>query len=261
MMGLGPLARWKEASLPAIAVRLKWALFVSLATALVLPFALGHWTPLVSFGLALALWIVTTTCVNLKERLGRLNGSLRARLATQPRSYYGMLLAHCGVAVFIVGVTLVKGYEIERDVRMAVGDSVAVGAYAFRFDGVKSVTGPNYRAARGDVVVSREGKELMVLHPEKRIYNAQQMAMTEAAISTGILGDLYVSLGEPVSGNAAEGAWSVRVYHKPFVVWIWGGCIVMALGGLLALSDRRYRRLAQRKTAASATAATQPVAG
>jgi cytochrome c-type biogenesis protein CcmF len=123
------------------------------------------------------------------------------------------------------------------------------------------VTGPNYRAARGDVAVSREGKELMVLHPEKRIYNAQQMAMTEAAISTGILGDLYVSLGEPVSGDAAEGAWSVRVYHKPFVVWIWGGCIVMALGGLLALSDRRYRRLAQRKTAASATAATQPVAG
>ena len=261
MMGLGPLARWKEASLPDIAIRLKWALFVSLATALVLPLALGHWTPLVSFGLALALWIVTTTCVNLKERLGRLNGSLRARLATQTRSYYGMLLAHCGVAVFIVGVTLVKGYEVERDVRMAVGDSVAIGSYAFRFDGVRSVTGPNYRAARGDVAVSREGRELMVLHPEKRIYNAQQMAMTEAAISTGILGDLYVSLGEPISTGAAEGAWSVRVYHKPFVVWIWGGCIVMALGGLLALSDRRYRRLARRETTASATAATHPVAG
>ena len=261
LMGLGPLARWKEASLPDIAIRLKWALLVSLATALVLPFVLGHWTPLVSFGLALALWIVTTTGVNLQERLGRLNGSLRARLATQPRSYYGMLLAHCGVAVFIVGVTLVKGYEIERDVRMAVGDSVAIGSYAFRFDGVKSVTGPNYRAARGDVAVSREGKELMVLHPEKRIYNAQQMAMTEAAISTGILGDLYVSLGEPVSGNAAEGAWSVRVYHKPFVVWIWGGCIVMALGGLLALSDRRYRRLVWRENAASASAVRQAVAG
>ena len=257
MMGLGPLARWKEASLPDIAIRLKWALVVSLVTALVLPFVLGKWTPLVSFGLALALWIVTTAFVNLKGRLAPFNGSVRARLATQPRSYYGMLLAHCGVAVFIVGVTLVKGYETERDVRMSIGDSVAVGSYAFRFDGVKSVTGPNYRAARGQVTVSREGRQVRVLHPEKRIYNAQQMTMTEAAISTGFLGDLYVSLGEPVS----DGAWSVRVYHKPFVVWIWGGCIVMALGGLVALSDRRYRRLARRETAASESAVRQPIAG
>jgi cytochrome c-type biogenesis protein CcmF len=260
LMGLGPLARWKQASLPAIALRLKWALLVSLATALILPWVLGKWSPLVSFGLALALWIVTSAFVNLKERLAPLKGSVRARLATQPRSYYGMLLAHSGVAVFIVGVTLVKGYETERDVRMAVGDSVAVGSYAFRFDGVKGVSGPNYRAARGDVAVSREGRQLMVLHPEKRIYNAQQMTMTEAAISTGIFGDLYVSLGEPVSAEAAEGAWSVRVYHKPFVVWIWGGCIVMALGGLWALSDRRYRRLARRDAAVSATAARQPLA-
>ena len=126
--------------------------------------------------------------------------------ASQPRGYYGMLLAHCGVAVFIVGVTLVKGYESERDVRMAVGDSVEVGGYAFRFDGAQNATGPNYRAARGSVVVSRGGKELMVLHPEKRIYNAQQMPMTEAAISTGLFGDLYVSLGEPRRRRRVERA-------------------------------------------------------
>ncbi len=257
LMGIGPLARWKEASMPDLVTRLKWAFGVSVATALVLPFAVGKWTPLVSFGLLLALWIVATAAVNLKGRLAPLTGSLGARLASQPRGYYGMLLAHCGVAVFITGVTLVKGYEIERDVRMAVGDSVTVGGYSFRFDGVESVTGPNYRAARGSVTVSRNEIQLLVLHPEKRIYNAQQTPMTEAAISTGILGDLYVSLGEPVSG----GAWSVRVYHKPFVTWIWGGCIIMALGGLLALTDRRYRSVARREAQALAAASKQPVAG
>ena len=261
LMGLGPIARWKEASLPDIATRLKWALLVSLVTALALPFVLGKWTPLISFGLLLALWIATTVAVNLKERLGPLPGSLGARLGSQSRSYYGMLLAHCGIAVFIAGVTLVKGYETERDVRMAVGDSVAAGGYAFRFDGAENVTGPNYRAARGNVAVSRDGRQLMVMHPEKRIYNAQQMTMTEAAISTGIFGDLYVSLGEPVSANAADGAWSVRVYHKPFVTWIWGGCIIMALGGLVALSDRRYRSVARRAAQAHAADGKQPVAG
>ncbi len=261
LMGLGPIARWKEASLPDIATRLKWALLVSLVTALALPFVLGKWTPLISFGLLLALWIATTVAVNLKERLGPLPGSLGARLGSQSRSYYGMLLAHCGIAVFIAGVTLVKGYETERDVRMAVGDSVAAGGYAFRFDGVENVTGPNYRAARGNVAVSRDGRQVTVMHPEKRIYNAQQMTMTEAAISTGVLGDLYVSLGEPVSANAADGAWSVRVYHKPFVTWIWGGCIIMALGGLVALSDRRYRSVARRAAQAHAADGKQPVAG
>ena len=249
LMGVGPLARWKEASLPAIAIRLRWALAVSLATALIVPLAFGKWTPLISFGLLLAAWIVATTAVNLKTRLARTPGSVGARLKSQSRSYYGMLVAHCGVAVFIAGVTLVKGYETERDVRMAVGDTVTLGAYSVRFDGTRNVDGPNYRAARGAVTVSRDGREPMVLHPEKRIYHAQQTAMTEAAISTGFFGDLYVSLGEPVSG----GAWSVRVYHKPFVTWIWGGCLIMALGGLLALSDRRYRRLAaQRQEPAAA---------
>jgi cytochrome c-type biogenesis protein CcmF len=207
------------------------------------PFAMGKWTPLIGFGILLAAWIVFASAVNLKQRLGGLPGSLRARLASQPRGYYGMLLAHCGVAVFIVGVTMVKGYETERDMRMAVGDSVSVGGYVFQFNGTERVTGPNYSAARGSVAVSRDGRPQMVLHPEKRIYNAQQMGMTEAAISSGLFGDIYVSLGEPV----ADGAWSVRVYSKPFVTWIWGGCVLMALGGLLAVLDRRYRR--QRKTA------------
>ena len=257
LMGIGPLARWKEASLPDIVTRLKWALVVSLLTALALPLLLGKWTPLVSFGLLLALWIVTTSAVNLYGRLAPFSSGLSARLAGQPRGYYGMLLAHCGVAVFIVGVTLVKGYETERDVRMGVGDSVTVGGYAFRFDGVENIAGPNYSAARGNIVVSRGGQQVLALHPEKRVYNAQQMAMTEAAISSGLFGDLYVSLGEPVS----DGAWSVRIYDKPFVIWIWGGCLIMALGGLLALTDRRYRSAARSTSAAQIPDPKQVVAG
>ena len=255
LMGIGPMARWKEASLPDLALRVKWAFAVSVATALLLPLTMGKWSPMISFGLLLAFWILTTAVVNLRLRLAAVSGDLWSRLSSQPRSYYGMLLAHCGVAVFIIGVTLVKGYETERDVRMAIGDTVAVGGYTFRFEGVENTTGPNYRAARGNVTVLQGERTLRVMHPEKRIYNAQNMPMTEAAISTGLFGDLYVSLGEPVS----DGAWSVRVYRKPFVTWIWGGCIIMALGGFLALSDRRYRRLARQAQAGDEAVAAPAV--
>jgi cytochrome c-type biogenesis protein CcmF len=252
LMGVGPLARWKRAEVPDLFTRLKWALAVAVVAGLVVPALAGRWSPMIAFGLVLAFWVFASAFVSVKERVRNFKGGLGARLAAQPRGYWGMLLAHVGIGVFIVGVTAVKGYETERDVRMDIGDSVTVGRYAFRFDGVREVSGPNYRGARGTVVVSRDGTAIETLHPEKRIYNAQQMPMTEAAIDTGIFGDLYVSLGEPVE----KGAWSVRVYSKPFVTWIWGGCFLMALGGLLALSDRRYRVGARREaTAAAAQAA------
>ena len=248
LMGVGPLTRWKEASVGELALRLRWALGVSVVTALVLPLALAGWSfsqwrPLVSFGLALAFWILAASAVNLRERIGRIPGGIGAKIASQPAGYYGMLLAHCGVAVFIVGVTVVRGYEVERDVRMEIGDTVVVGGYTFRFDGAQNIKGPNYRAARGTVNVSRDGRNVAVLKPEKRAYNVSNMPMTEADIHTGLFGDLYVSLGEPVD----NGAWSVRIYSKPFISWIWGGCAIMALGGLLALADRRYRRVARRE--------------
>jgi cytochrome c-type biogenesis protein CcmF len=172
-------------------------------------------------------------------------GGVLMQLARQPRSYWGMVLAHLGVAVFIIGVTMVKGYETERDVRMGIGDTVAVGGYTFKFEGVTESTGPNYRAARGMFDVSREGRHVTTLFPEKRMYNAGGMPMTEAAIENMVTGDLYVSLGEAVTG----GAWSVRVYHKPFVTWIWAGCLLMALGGVVALLDRRYRVTLRREVA------------
>ena len=263
LMGVGPITRWKEAGVADLALRLRWALGVSVVTALLVPLAaagwnFSQWPLMVSFGLALAFWILAASAVNLRERMAAMKGGFASRLASQPSGYYGMLLAHCGVAIFIIGVTVVKGYEVERDLRMAVGDTVTVAGYTFRFEGAQSVKGPNYRAARGTVRVMRGEREVTVLRPEKRAYNVSNTPMTEADIDTGFLGDLYVSLGEPVE----DGAWSVRIYYKPFITWIWGGCAMMALGGLLALADRRYRMPVRREErTAPALAATQTPAG
>jgi len=243
LMGIGPIAQWKKASLPELAMRLRWAFGASVVTALLLPFVLGKWTPLLSLGLLLSLWIATTTMVNIRERVSHLVGnSLMSCLAALPRAYWGMVLAHCGIAIFIVGVTMVKGFEVEKDLRMNVGETATIGGYTFRFDGTQEVKGPNYLAARGIFNVTRNGQDVTMMYPEKRRYYVQNQTMTEAAIDSGLLRDLYVSLGEPLE----DGAWSVRLYHKPFINWIWGGCLTMALGGLMAVSDRRYR-LARRR--------------
>jgi len=188
----------------------------------------------------------------LYKRISGREGGLLQRLKTQSLSYYGMQLAHLGVAVFIIGVTMVKGYETERDVRMDVGDTVVAGDYVFRFDGVREQEGPNYHAYQGRVTISKNDKQVTQLYPEKRTYNASGMPMTEAAIDTGILRDLYVSLGEEIPGS--NGAWAVRIYHKPFIDWIWAGCLLMALGGVLAISDRRYRIHARKAKPTDATA-------
>jgi cytochrome c-type biogenesis protein CcmF len=252
LMGIGPIAKWKKASLPELAIRLRWAFVVSLITGATLPFVFGQWKPLVSLGLLLAVWIVATIFVNLWERTRVTSGQLTTiqKLRMQTRSYYGMQVAHLGVAVFIVGVTLVTGYQSEQDVKMDVGDTVNAGGYEFKFNGVTNVSGPNYQAARAEIIVSQNGVETERMYPEKRSYTASGNVMTETAIDTGILRDLYVSLGEPVAGRA----WSVRVYYKPFVDWIWGGALLMACGGGLALSDRRYAVAAQKQREAKAAA-------
>jgi cytochrome c-type biogenesis protein CcmF len=148
-----------------------------------------------------------------------------------------MLVAHFGVGVFLIGVTMVRGYETEKDVLMRVGDTVAMAGYTFALAGLERAPGPNYESTRARIAVTRNGREVALLNPEKRFYPVQQMPMAEADMDSGFTRDLYVSLGEPVG----EGAWVVRVYHKPFVDWIWAGCFLMAIGGVLAVSDRRYR--------------------
>jgi cytochrome c-type biogenesis protein CcmF len=240
LMGVGPLARWKRASVPELAVLLRWALAVSLALGLLLPFVFGEWHALVGFGLALAAWIVLTAILSFRKRW------------KQTRSHYGMALAHIGVAVFVVGVTLVKGYESDTDVKIRAGETVQLAGYVFRFDGVSRLAGPNYDAMQARIVVTRNGKPVTVMHPERRVYTVQEQVMTEAAIDPGVTRDLYVSLGDPLDD---AGTWLLKVQHKPFVDWIWGGCLLMALGGLLAASDRRYRISLERKTREARVAA------
>ncbi len=257
LMGVGPLASWRRANLLDLWTRLRWALAISVALAAVLPFAMGRWSPLVASGLFLALWVVAATVVTVVQRLrGSPQPTLAAKLRANSSSWYGMLAAHLGIAVFIVGVTLVKAYEVERDVRLDVGQAIEIGGYAFAFQGVTSAQGPNYQSLVGRVEVRRGGELVDVLSPEKRVYAASGQTMTEAAIRTRIRGDLYVSLGEPVSGDGTAGAWGVRIYVKPFVDWIWAGCLLMALGGFLAVADRRYR-IAVRERVASALAAAR----
>jgi cytochrome c-type biogenesis protein CcmF len=248
LIGIGPISRWKQISVPELAIRLRWAFAVSVISALITPYFMGEWKPLVSFGLLLAFWIIVCAWVNLKHRLNNSGqGNVFAKLARQSRSYYGMHCAHLGVAVFIIGVTLVNSYETEKDVRMDIGSKVTVGGYSFQFNGTSDVTGPNYKAVRGDIGVIQNDKVIRAMYPEKRTYNASGMAMTEAAIDTGLFRDLYVALGEPLT----NGAWVVRVYHKPFVDWIWLGCLLMAIGGILSITDRRYRLKVSKKIAAT----------
>src|SRR5258708_25549456 len=176
-----------------------------------------------------------------------------------------MQLADLGLALFIAGVTVVTSYQTERDVKMNVGDTVNVGGYAFQLRNLAQLQGPNYQSVRADIEVTKNGAPVAMMHPEKRAFTIAQSVTSETAIDRSIFRDLYLALGDEV-GN---GAWTVRVYHKPLVNWIWGGALLMALGGAFAVSDRRYALAARKesdqtpasKPEPTATVATTPASG
>ncbi|MDP1653953.1 MAG: heme lyase CcmF/NrfE family subunit [Rhodocyclaceae bacterium] len=232
LVAIGPVARWKHADLKAILRKLWPAALVAVLAGIGLPMLAGAWHAYVALAMALVGWMVAALVLQAADRL---------KTGNPPRAWWGMQLAHFGLAVFVVGVTMVSIYQEERDVRMESGDTVTVGGYGFKFVGVRDAEGPNYRASVGSFELSKDGKLLRTMHPEKRDYGPGSMPMTEAAIDAGFTRDVYVSLGEPLTDDKENGAWAVRVYFKPFVDWVWGGCLLMALGGLLAASDRRYR--------------------
>jgi cytochrome c-type biogenesis protein CcmF len=239
LMGVGPLMRWKQDDAAALARRLALPAVGALVLALGLGWAMGRIGLATTGGLFLAVWIAASTVVDLAGRLRPrgLGGSVWGRARQLPRAMVGMLVAHLGVAVFAFGVAMVKTYETERDVRMAPGASTEIAGYSFRMQALQEVAGPNYAAMQGQIEVSQGGKIIARLAPEKRIYKVQGNPMTEADVDSNLLRDLYVSMGEQLP----DGAWVVRVQHKPFIAWIWGGCLVMMLGGAIAASDRRYR--------------------
>ena len=243
LIGVAPFARWKQATFGELAHTLRWTFLVAAIVGLVMPFFFGEWNPLVALSLLLAAWIALSAALNFVERVQstRAGRTFLAAALDQPPSFFGMHTAHIGVAVFVVGVSMVNGYQAEKDVKMDIGDTVAVGGYSFQFNGVRQQQGPNYMALVGDIELLKDGNFIRKMHPEKRNYVSSAMPMTEAAIDSGFLRDVYVSLGEPIDRDRPDAAWAIRVYYKPFVDWIWGGCVLMAFGGVLALADRRYR--------------------
>ncbi|MFG6442767.1 heme lyase CcmF/NrfE family subunit [Roseateles sp. LKC17W] len=230
LMGLGPLLRWKQADTAELLKRLRLPLLLAPLAAGVQAWASGLTSLPGVLGLLLAWWVLATVAADVGARWR----------TGMPRSVAAMQLAHAGVGVFIVGVTLVGSLQVEQDVQLAPGDVAEVGGYRVQMQSLRTVEGPNYRAAQAQLAFSRDGHTVAVLRPEKRVYNSSEMPMTEAGIDSGWWRDLYASLAEPLDTPRGR-AWIVRVSIKPCVNWIWGGCVLMALGGLLAASDRRYR--------------------
>ncbi|NBX88637.1 MAG: c-type cytochrome biogenesis protein CcmF, partial [Betaproteobacteria bacterium] len=199
LMVPGGIAHWREARWAELSRRLRVPAIGAVLAAGLMPFVMETWSWSGLMGIALATWVVLGLLLQIVDRFqkpGRI-----------PISFWGMHLAHLGIAVVVVGITMVKGYEVERDVRMAKGDTVSIGPYSFELGPVMEVTGPNYKAARAEVKVTKNGSTIEILHPEKRRYFSSAMPMTEAAIDSGLFRDLYVSLGEAIESDPPQ--WSV----------------------------------------------------
>ena len=236
-MGIGALMRWKQDKPERLIKALGLLFIISIIVGGLLPLFFSDYRFGAAIGLMLATWITLTTLQGIRLRLANKGYSLKSFMSV-PRSFYGMSTAHIGVAIFIVGITLTSIYSEEKDVRMVPGERFVLNDYSFEFKGVNTTPGPNYLAQKGHLTVSKDNQLVATMYPEKRVYRVQRSPMTEAAIDAGITRDLFIALGEP---RGADGAWSLRQYVKPFIRWIWFGTIVLALGGLLAATDRRYR--------------------
>ncbi|MBM4207302.1 MAG: heme lyase CcmF/NrfE family subunit [Gammaproteobacteria bacterium] len=235
--GVGVLLRWKRDYFGEFAARVRWLVIACVLCGLALPLLMPHYSWAAALGLTLALWTVASTLLSFIDRLGG-KGLSWERLAKIPGGFYGMTLAHLGIAVFVTGITMTSVYSVEKDLRMAPGETVDMSGYIFKFHQVKEVQGPNYLAQQGLITVSHDGADIATLEPQKRVYQVQKMPMTEAAIDAGLFRDLFVAIGEPLG---QDGAWSMRIYYKSFIRWIWMGAVFMAVGGFCAACDKRYR--------------------
>ncbi|HGN1706285.1 TPA: heme lyase CcmF/NrfE family subunit [Providencia rettgeri] len=231
LLGIGPLVRWGRDRPAAI----KKMLIIATVMTLILSFALpmlmeDRVEALTVVGLMMAIWIAILALAEMKVRISK-------KIKLTP-SYWGMVCAHLGLAVTIVGIAFSQNYSVERDVKMKPGDNIAIHGYTFTFNGVREADGPNYQGVIGSISITKKDKVVSILMPEKRFYNVSRAVMTEAAIDGGFTRDLYAALGEEI----AKDTWSMRLYYKPFVRWIWSGGVLMAIGALFCLFDPRYRR-------------------
>jgi len=233
LVGLGMHSAWRSQTASALLKQLKWPAVIAIAGGIAIPAVIyGRSGILVTTGTIAALWIMATSLIHPIRSWRRSPGS-----AGISRAVLGMSVAHFGVGLFVLGVTIVSAFSIETDMRMAPGEKVEVGAYQFELQGLRNVDGPNFRALEGEIEVRKDGNFIATLRPQKRTYLVQQNPMTEAGIDTGWNRDLFAALGDPLGNDA----WSVRLQYKPMIFFLWFGALVMAIGGGLAASDRRYR--------------------
>lgn len=250
-MGVAPHALWKNTSQKLLKRKLTIAAVSSLLCGFIFPFVYGgSFNIWVVLTVIFAAWLIFSLLADFKEKIGLSGGVWRA-LKHLTFSYYGMLLAHFGMACCVIGVCLTTQYSLERDVKLMPGEKLSIAGYDFRLDKTYTINGPNFQGTEGQVSVMKSEKVISVLHPQKRRYHAQgSQVMTEAAISANLWRDLYVALGEPLG----EGAWALRVHYKPFVRWMWLGGLLMFAGSLCTVLDKRYRRLTSKSAESKVTA-------
>ncbi len=226
-MGIAPLLKWNRTKADTLSKQLIFPALISL----VLSSSICLWKDyewIVFISLFVAFWVLTLILIDLLSKLVVSGQNSLQRIIKLPRNYYGMLIAHLGMAISLIGIVFVSVHSDEEMVKMELNDRLSLSGYEFVFNGVSKIQGPNYSADRGELFAFQNGKQVAVLYPEKRFYNVRGQVMTEAAIDGGLFRDLYVSLGEQLE----DGSWSIRVHIKPFVRWIWLGGLFMTLGGI-----------------------------
>ncbi len=243
LLGFGQLLRWKKDDAGRQIYKLiPFVISLILGAASVMLMSFFSFYALL--GMTLAWWVLIMTAISFLQRYKN-QGLSFSSLKKTPPSYFGTHIAHIGVAIFCIGITLTSNYSSKKDVLLKPGESFQMDDYTYRFNGANPVIGPNYRGHEGDIVITKNDTVVASMKPQKRIYFSQQNPMTEAAIDAGLTRDLFVALGEQ---RGQQGAWTLRLYHKPFIRWIWLGAVFMSLGGLVASFDRRYRQKNKRKS-------------
>ena len=244
LLGVSPLVRWKREQLNTLVKPMCIAGVLSLVLAGVALWLAGQaYTLMAYLGWVMAIWIIVLHCYEMYLRATHRHHFWQG-IRKLPRSHWSMVTAHIGLAVTIIGIAMIQNYGVEKDVRLAPGDSFELSGYQFDFVGLRNITGPNYDGYEGEFKVLRAGDVVNTLMAQKRYYPVSRSMMTEAAIDKGLTRDLYLALGEPLENS---NAWAVRIYYKPFIRWVWGGGLLMAIGGLLAITDKRYRFKKQRE--------------
>lgn len=246
LVGLGPMLRWKQSSALELSKRLWHTLLAALVVGVVFPLVMeGSITFMVFLGVGLGVWIMFSMIHDLISR-ARKQGKGLSALFKLPAGYWGMTVSHFGFAILVIGITMLMAFEQDQDVRLGLGQSHTLGAYTYELQEVYPVKGPNWEAMEARVKVTRDDRHVADLFPQRRLYIVQNMPMAQASYKSNLRRDIFVALGEPMSGNT----WSLRLYHNPFQSWLWIGSIFIVLGGLVAATDRRYRVFSRNRAVA-----------